>query len=369
MQLPWKLILTPPVPPAVTSAAGPAVVDVRRYAVIAAAMLTLCAVIGASTVWLLPVPTGTRLLASTLFTATAALIAASLLLPWTQLPHQLLVLYPVLGLGSLAVVGAATTGVGQVYVGFVVPSFILLGFAGSLRGVLALLPAAAVTWLLLNGLPDVPLSAALCVRLGIALSVWAAIGVVLARRSRDEHHRRTELVGDAHTDPLTGLANRRVLPAVLAAVRAGDVVVAVDLDEFRDINTTRGHGGGDTVLAEFGRTVRMGLRAGDHAIRQGGDEFILVLTAVSDVQVLTVLNRLRDRWQQACGSVTFSAGAATVRAGQTGPDTLRRADLHCYQAKNAGRDQWTLDPTDTDTAVGPGPVAAQKVDSAAARNG
>ncbi len=123
------------------------------------------------------------------------------------------------------------------------------------------------------------------------------------------------------------------------------MVVAVDIDEFRDINTVRGHGGGDTVLAEFGRTVRVGLRGGDHGIRQGGDEFVLVLTAVTNVEVLSVLGRLRDRWQHQCGAVTFSAGAATVHPGETGHDTLTRADRQCYDAKAAGRDQWVLDDT------------------------
>lgn len=317
--------------------------DVRRYAVIGVAMLTLCAVIGAGTVSLLPVPVGTRLAAAVIFAASGTVVAGTLLLPWARLPHQLLVIYPILGLGSLAVLGACTTGVGPIYLGFLVISFMVMGFSGSVPGVLALLPAGAVTWLLLNGIPDVAMSAALAVRLGIALAVWAAVGIVLAERSTEERHHRSDLVDDAHTDALTGLDNRRTLSAVLGAVHAGDVVVVVDIDEFREINTARGHGGGDAVLADFGRTVRVALRGGDHAIRQGGDEFILVLTAVGEAQVLAVLARLRDRWQDLCGPVTFSAGAAAFRPGETGQDTLSRADQCCYRAKAAGRDQWILD--------------------------
>lgn len=310
-------------------------------------MFALCSLVGAGSVWLLPLSAGTRLVGSVVFLVTAAVEVATLLAPWSRLPHQFLLVYPVLGTAGLAVLGLTTTGVGPVYLGFLVFPFLFMGFSGSTPGVLALLPAGGVTWLLLNGVHHpTDVSPAFGVRLAIGMSVWAVVGLLLARRSTEERHQRSELTDDAHTDALTGLDNRRVLTAVLDAVNVGDVVVVVDIDEFREVNTARGHGGGDVVLAEFGRTVRVALRGGDRAIRQGGDEFVLVLTAVSDVQVLTVLARLRDRWQHVCGTVTFSAGAAAFRAGETGHDTLRRADQHCYRAKAAGRDQWILDETD-----------------------
>jgi len=129
-------------------------------------------------------------------------------------------------------------------------------------------------------------------------------------------------------------------------VRVGDAVVLIDVDRFREINTQRGHSGGDAVLAAFGRVVRVGLRGGDHGVRPGGDEFVLVLRQVQDTRVLSVLGRVRDRWQHECGQVTFSAGVAVCGPGQTGPQLLRRADTHCYTAKAAGRDQWVLDDTD-----------------------
>lgn len=316
-------------------------------------MLALCAVIGAGTVWLLPVAEATRLVATVVFAATGVVVAATLLLPWGRLPHRLLFVYPLLGIGSLAVLGAATTGVGPTYLGFIVVSFIIMGFCGSTRGVVALLPVAAVAWLLLNGVPAVALSASFGVRLGIALAVWATVGVLVAERTTRERDQHSALTDDAETDSLTGLGNRRVLGVALDGIRPGDVVVVVDIDRFRDINTARGHGGGDSVLAEFGRTVRVALRGGDHAIRQGGDEFVFVLAGVSAAQVLAVLGRLRDRWQEVCGPVTFSAGAATHDSESTGQETLRRADRCCYQAKAAGRDQWIVDGAGTADADDP----------------
>ncbi len=318
-------------------------------AVLGAALLTVRSMIGAGTVWLLPVSLQARMVGAVDFAVTGVLAAVTLLLPWPRLPRVALLMYPVLGLLGLAILGSATTGIGPVYVGFLVFVFLYVGCTGATRAVLALLPAGAGAWLLLNGVTHTGVPAALGVRLAISVSVWAAVGLLLARRSSAEHAHRVALTDAAHTDPLTGLDNRRVLDEALAGLRPGDAVIAVDLDEFREINTARGHSGGDTVLAEFGRTVRVGLRAGDRAIRQGGDEFVLVLTGVSDVQVLSVLTRVREQWRHQCGPVTFSAGAAAPRPGETGREVLDRADRHCYIAKTAGRDQWILDDIDTPT--------------------
>ncbi len=322
---------------------GAGVPELRRLAVLGATLIVIRSLVGAGTVAFLPVSTDTRWAAATDFTVTAAAAAATLLLPWGRLPRAALLLYPTVGIGGLAVLGLSTSGVGPTYGGFLVFVFIYAGATGSVRGVVALLLPCAATWALLNGLTHTGMTVALGVRLGIAVSVWTVVGVLLARRTGQEHHQRSDLADAARTDPLTGLDNRRGLEQILTEVRSGDTVIAVDVDAFRDINTARGHSGGDTVLAEFGHTLRVGLRAGDRAIRLGGDEFVLILTGVSDVQVLAVLNRIRDQWQQRCGPVTFSAGTATARPTEPGRDVLRRADQHCYRAKDAGRDQWVLD--------------------------
>lgn len=89
----------------------------------------------------------------------------------------------------------------------------------------------------------------------------------------------------AHTDPLTGLSNRRAfaerVEQELAAVVPGDerqlALVMIDLDNFRDINTAIGHRGGDELLREIGRALAVAARPDDCVARVGGDEFAAVL--------------------------------------------------------------------------------------------
>ena len=101
----------------------------------------------------------------------------------------------------------------------------------------------------------------------------------LQLREREEHFREL-----AHTDPLTGLANRRGL---VRALREPDpdgrprFLVGIDLDGFKNVNDMRGHDVGDAVLAEVGDRLRRNLLAGDVAARLGGDEFAVLMHATA----------------------------------------------------------------------------------------
>lgn len=328
----------------------------RRYAVAGVTLFGICAAIVGVTVWLLPLATADRVAGTVGSAVTAALLASSLLLPWRRLPRMALRIYPALNLVNLFWLGKHAHGLGTTYTACILFAFVFAGFTGSSAGVLVLVVPSVATWLVLNDAFGSGDPAILGVRLGIAVSLWITVGLALAHRTRNDERRRSDLLAQARLDPLTGLDNRRSLDDALKALRPRDAVVVIDIDEFRDINTDRGHSGGDTVLAEFGRTVRVGLRSHDHAIRQGGDEFLLLLVDVNDAQVLTVLTRLRERWRGACGSVTFSAGATHRRDGEDVADTVRRADAHCYRAKAGGRDQWVLDdPEGTQAPEFPAP--------------
>ena len=86
----------------------------------------------------------------------------------------------------------------------------------------------------------------------------------------------------AHTDPLTGLANRRGLLRALdeeVERRQPCVLLGLDLDGFKNVNDMRGHDVGDDVLVEVGQRLRMNLRPGDVAARLGGDEFAVLMWA------------------------------------------------------------------------------------------
>ncbi|MEO5900343.1 MAG: GGDEF domain-containing protein [Ilumatobacteraceae bacterium] len=163
--------------------------------------------------------------------------------------------------------------------------------------------------------------------------------VVLERIRRETH-----FVDAASNDVLTGLPNRRVAMRVLGRLHDGDSVAMIDLDHFKEVNDTLGHGAGDEVLRGFARALRMAIRASDTAGRIGGEEFLLLLPAASPDDALAVLDRLRLVWAEIRPSpITFSAGVATVTDGAQ-REALTRADEALYAAKNSGRDRFEVAP-------------------------
>ena len=156
-------------------------------------------------------------------------------------------------------------------------------------------------------------------------------------------HRALELVEqtfrlaeDASADPLTHLANRRMLGRALGRLGPQNTVIMIDLDHFKAVNDTLGHPQGDLVLQVLGRTLAACLRATDRAGRYGGEEFVVIL-ASGDPEPF--LQRLRSSWTDSRPHpVTFSAGIAPARPNPA--TALRAADLAMYRAKLAGRDQW-----------------------------
>ncbi len=167
-------------------------------------------------------------------------------------------------------------------------------------------------------------------------------------------HRALELVGRTHRlveeaeiDHLTGLPSRRRVGRTLGRLRPGDVVIMLDLDEFKALNDTRGHQAGDEVLRALGRAVNDTVRARDHAGRYGGEEFVVILPAdlsgrageTPDDGAEAFLTRLLATWEAIRPyPVTFSAGYATV--GEDPSQALAAADGAMYAAKRDGRDRW-----------------------------
>lgn len=190
-------------------------------------------------------------------------------------------------------------------------------------------------------------------------SVQSALSRYLPAFVRDAHRavelaaRTQRLAEDAEVDVLTGLVNRRVIGRALGRLRAGEVVVILDLDDFKWLNDTLGHTAGDEVLTAFGATVADTIRARDHAGRYGGDEFILILTETTAAQdVDAVLGRLQDGWIRVRPHpVTFSAGAARVGADPSA--AVAMADAAMYEAKLIEGESWVWagdGPSDGDAA-------------------
>jgi len=155
-------------------------------------------------------------------------------------------------------------------------------------------------------------------------------------------------------DPLTGLANRGTILEELQSRfdlsrRHGRPlsIVMCDLDHFKKINDTHGHGAGDLVLGRFGELVRQNLRGSDLAGRIGGEEFLLVLPETDLEGAMFLAERLRGALggtPQAVGNavlrVTCSLGVAQRNGGdRDGGMLLARADGALYQAKHQGRDR------------------------------
>ncbi|MFK8003000.1 MAG: diguanylate cyclase [Polyangiales bacterium] len=144
-----------------------------------------------------------------------------------------------------------------------------------------------------------------------------------AKRALQE--RAEELARQASHDPLTGLANRRVLELALQAVperarRNGLTAYGVlfDLDDFKSINAQHGLHGGDEVLKEVARTVRALVRPADVLARIGGDEFALLFTAERRSSAVVVVERVRKAIECAQPSVEVSvtASCALIAIGE-----------------------------------------------------
>ena len=166
---------------------------------------------------------------------------------------------------------------------------------------------------------------------------------------------RHELMAQASTDALTGIANRRHFQEFLAehfrlAARYGSPLslYMVDLDRFKALNDTHGHLAGDAVLCAVAATMKAHLREADLLARFGGEEFVVVLPSTALEGARQSAERLRAAIQDTpvmAGAlairVTASFGVTAFRQdGLMTPEWLvKEADLALYEAKSGGRNR------------------------------
>jgi diguanylate cyclase (GGDEF)-like protein len=154
----------------------------------------------------------------------------------------------------------------------------------------------------------------------------------------------------AATDALTGLPNRRSLDRALAAQLALAQrekrplsLLMLDLDHFKAVNDTHGHGVGDAVLRAFAQRVQAQLRPSDVCARYGGEEFVVLLSGTKELLAVETAERLRravaDGPLVPGVAITVSVGLATWRDGEDAAALLARADAALYAAKRAGRNR------------------------------
>jgi diguanylate cyclase (GGDEF)-like protein len=172
------------------------------------------------------------------------------------------------------------------------------------------------------------------------------------RKSLEEQLRQ-----QAHFDTLTALPNRALfedrLKLVFAQAQRYQNMFALaylDLDYFKDINDSMGHGIGDKVLVETARRLLLEVRESDTVARIGGDEFVIILHRVDDArEVETIAERINERMSEpfVFGDVTVGLSASIgialyPRHAATVDDLIDRADAAMYVAKESGRNAYRM---------------------------
>jgi diguanylate cyclase (GGDEF)-like protein len=192
---------------------------------------------------------------------------------------------------------------------------------------------------------------------GIGMLLLSVTGVLLWQHRRDNRAMTSaneQLFEQGHRDPLTGLANRRPVQAAMQEQTGGfaGTAMLVDLDHFKHINDSAGHAAGDAVLVEVARRLRRFVREGDVLTRWGGEEFLILMPALTKAQAGPLAARLLAAIggvpidlgsAQRAVQVTASLGFATFAPPGEAVLPLSRVvsliDAALYQAKAQGRNR------------------------------
>lgn len=158
-------------------------------------------------------------------------------------------------------------------------------------------------------------------------------------------------------DTLTGLPNRHRMNEFLSGKLQAQptaaqplVMLSLDLDHFKPVNDLYGHAAGDRVLNEVSQRLRVCLNEDDLLSRQGGDEFILLLSGLTSQQEIEarcrcLMEEIRKPFEVAGQSVQIGASIGIACAPQDAlqpEELLRMADIALYQSKNLGRNRWVF---------------------------
>ncbi len=178
----------------------------------------------------------------------------------------------------------------------------------------------------------------------------------LAGSKQEVEQKNLELERLATRDPLTGVLNRRAFHAAFdnawrEAQRAGGALTClmVDIDHFKNINDSHGHGVGDRVIQEVARKLQESVRGTDLLCRWGGEEFCVVTSGLDGAASAEFAERVRMRIERECGAavrevsglrVTVSVGVEMLsRQVDSTAALIERADQALYRAKRNGRNR------------------------------
>ncbi|NMO55281.1 GGDEF domain-containing protein [Actinoplanes sp. TBRC 11911] len=259
----------------------------------------------------------------------------------TSLPRRVLMTAAVVLVALVAFTDWATGPDVSINVGYMIPVFVAA--AGGRRASIVVTSLAAITWSTIELESRInPFSTA-------AVPLWNVFArfVVLymvATLVASLTGRLVKERGLSRTDPLTGLPNARAFEeaatAEIARMRAeGTVLTAayVDVDDFKRVNDTKGHAGGDELLILAGSTMTGTLRSTDVVARLGGDEFAVLMPGSGVADARQRLHALHAALTSATG-VGYSVGAVTFTLPpESSQSLLARADKLMYEVKQQGK--------------------------------
>lgn len=171
----------------------------------------------------------------------------------------------------------------------------------------------------------------------------------LELRARELEATNRELAELSHSDPLTGLGNRRALAASIRRWQIGVVadccasLLLIDVDHFKSVNDRFGHDAGDRVLIALAKRLRKAISGNDLAVRYGGEEFAVWLPSADPTRAGIIARRLHEVTSQVFigdKTITISIGVATsfdVDHPDLMRDLIKCADDAVYAAKESGR--------------------------------
>lgn len=180
------------------------------------------------------------------------------------------------------------------------------------------------------------------------------------RRIRAEHSVRDL----GYHDALTGIANRRAFDEALAellshppAPGTGHALLMLDLNGFKKINDTYGHGVGDALLIAVARRISEAVREGDCAARFGGDEFAVIGPHLQESDAVAIAGRLADSIEEPISidghllRVGTGIGIAQISEPLTAAEAMRRADVALYATKKDRKTVWRVYAPHLDAAA------------------
>ena len=190
----------------------------------------------------------------------------------------------------------------------------------------------------------------LYINLAISLVVTLVV-IFLTYLSLGRYQRKIEEM--ASTDKLTGLLNRHafgiLIDKLIASYRRAPqpiTVLLADIDHFKHINDQFGHRVGDIVLAGVAKLLQENLRKADFAVRWGGEEFLVILRGCTMAEGLVVAEKIRSEIAEKqiyeaepTLRVTISVGVSNFDDSEPIDQTVNRADMALYMAKERGRNR------------------------------